>query len=206
MKSTDQHTAPRKQPTQLRARLTVDCILQAAESIITKKGYEYATTNHIAEVAGVSIGTVYQYFPRKEAIVAALVENAVVGSSAPVRQQLLASMHEPLTQCLPVIIGLLLKTRKQNGMILRQLVRDVVAIGSDSEQLTPETFLYSTFRLFYVEHRDEIKIENLDMAMSVCEFMIIGGINSYLDDPAPKLADEEFVEQLSNAVNKYLTT
>ena len=44
------------------------------------------------------------------------------------------------------------------------------------------------------------------MAMSVCEFMIIGGINSYLDDPAPKLADEEFVEQLSNAVNKYLTT
>ena len=70
MKEYPHEISVRKSPTQQRARVTVDGILEAAQLIISKEGYDYATTNHIAEIAGVSIGTVYQYFPRKEAIVA----------------------------------------------------------------------------------------------------------------------------------------
>ncbi|MFZ9087146.1 MAG: TetR/AcrR family transcriptional regulator, partial [Steroidobacteraceae bacterium] len=67
----------RKKPVQERAKVTSDSILEAAEIIIVNEGYEKATTNYIAEKAGVSIGSLYQYFPNKEAIISALIEQQV---------------------------------------------------------------------------------------------------------------------------------
>ena len=68
---------PRKRPVQERSRETVKAILEAAARIFGEKGLAGATTNHIAERAGVSIGTLYQYFPNKEAIVHGLMEKHV---------------------------------------------------------------------------------------------------------------------------------
>ena len=63
---------PRKAPRQPRARATVDAIIEAAEQLTRKLGIEAWTTNHVAERAGVSIGTLYQYFPSKESLLTAL--------------------------------------------------------------------------------------------------------------------------------------
>jgi len=65
---------PRKMPRQARSKATVDAIITAAAHILIERGYEGATTGRIAERAGVSIGSLYQYFPNKEALVAALIE------------------------------------------------------------------------------------------------------------------------------------
>jgi len=72
--ATEASEKPRKTPRQERSRLTVDAILMAAAHILKTEGPERATTNRIAEKAGVSIGSLYQYFPNKEAIVALLRE------------------------------------------------------------------------------------------------------------------------------------
>lgn len=66
--------APRKSPAQNRSRFTVEQILEAAAQVFADLGYAGATTNHIAERAGVSVGSLYQYFPNKDAILVALVE------------------------------------------------------------------------------------------------------------------------------------
>ena len=58
----------RKTPAQARSRATIDAILTAATRLLFEIGYEKTTTNKIAEVAGVSIGSLYEYFPGKEAI------------------------------------------------------------------------------------------------------------------------------------------
>ncbi len=63
---------PRKQPTQRRSRLTVDAILEATGLLLKESGLECFTCNHIAERAGISIGSLYQYFSNKEAIIAEL--------------------------------------------------------------------------------------------------------------------------------------
>jgi len=62
---------PRKVPRQERARILVDAILTAAEQL-SRVGIDGWTTNHVAERAGVSIGSLYQYFPSKESLVSAL--------------------------------------------------------------------------------------------------------------------------------------
>jgi AcrR family transcriptional regulator len=64
---------PRKTPVQARSGATVGVILEAAARILETEGFEGYTTNAIAARAGVSIGSLYQYFPNKDAVTAALV-------------------------------------------------------------------------------------------------------------------------------------
>lgn len=68
---------PRKQPVQDRSRQTVERILRAAARIFDEEGYRRTTTNRVAEAAGVSIGSLYQYFPNKDALLVALAERHV---------------------------------------------------------------------------------------------------------------------------------
>jgi len=66
--------SPRKLPTQARAQATVDAILRATAHILRTGGWDACNTNAVAKRAGVSIGSLYQYFPSKESLVAALAE------------------------------------------------------------------------------------------------------------------------------------
>jgi AcrR family transcriptional regulator len=68
-----------RRPTQRRARQTVEAILDAVIRLLKRGGLKAVTTNRIAEVAGVSIGSVYQYFPDKQAIFVALHRRHVDG-------------------------------------------------------------------------------------------------------------------------------
>lgn len=71
----DSHTAfkPKiRRPTQARSRATVDAILRGAADVLTSRGYAATTTNHIADAAGVSIGSVYQYFTDKDDVIRAV--------------------------------------------------------------------------------------------------------------------------------------
>ncbi len=73
----DEVPRPRKRPTHVGAANTVEAILEAAAQLLEAGGLEGYTTNHIAERAGVSIGSLYQYFPNKDAVTVALIEREV---------------------------------------------------------------------------------------------------------------------------------
>lgn len=66
-------SSPRKAPRQARSLATVSVIVEAAARILEERGHEGFSTNAVAEKAGVSIGSLYQYFPRKDALIGALI-------------------------------------------------------------------------------------------------------------------------------------
>jgi AcrR family transcriptional regulator len=66
--------SPRKSPKQERSRSLVDSAVEAATRILTRLGYDGATTNKVAETAGISIGSLYQYFPNKDALIGAVID------------------------------------------------------------------------------------------------------------------------------------
>jgi AcrR family transcriptional regulator len=76
----------RKQPQQARSRITVEALLEATAQVLTAVGYDELTTARIAERAGVSIGTLYQYVPGKDALVAALVRDHLEREAAALTQ------------------------------------------------------------------------------------------------------------------------
>ena len=81
---------PRKRPLQRRAVATVAAILEAAARILEEGGFEGFNTNAIAERAGVGVGSLYQYFPGKDAITAALIRLEA--------SKLLAALDEAVTR------------------------------------------------------------------------------------------------------------
>ena len=84
---------PRKRPRQRRSRQTVDAILEAAARVFSERGYAGCTTNRIAAVAGVSVGSLYEYFPNKDAILVALVERKLALMTGRVQDHLAAARH-----------------------------------------------------------------------------------------------------------------
>lgn len=81
---------PRRKPVQRRSRDTVQAILDAAARLFAAAGYARTTTNHVAERAGVSIGSLYEYFPSKDAILVALTERHLAEAEERLRAELAA--------------------------------------------------------------------------------------------------------------------
>ncbi|MEW5684623.1 MAG: TetR/AcrR family transcriptional regulator [Pseudomonadota bacterium] len=82
---------PRKLPSQRRSRATVEAILDAAAEALIRHGYAGATTSVVAQRAGVSVGTLYQYFPNRDAVGAALVLRAM--------ERIRADMRKAFAEC-----------------------------------------------------------------------------------------------------------
>ena len=74
---TNERALTRREPKQRRSRQTLEAVLEAVQGVLTRHGVEAITTNRIAEAAGVSIGSLYQYFPDKRAIFTALYDRHV---------------------------------------------------------------------------------------------------------------------------------
>lgn len=86
----------RRQPTQNRAQETVNAILDSVIRLLKRGGASAITTNIIAETAGVSIGSVYQYFPNKQAIFMALHERHIHQVDRVLRRKISESADAPL--------------------------------------------------------------------------------------------------------------
>jgi len=96
----------RRDPTQARARFTVDVIVEAAGRLLVENGRQGVTTNAVAERAGVSIGSVYQYFPNKEAIFKAL-QARHREQVTPLIEHTLARIADPAVDIVEAILGLM---------------------------------------------------------------------------------------------------
>ncbi len=104
---------PRKLPRQARSKATYDAIVEACARLLRAGDYAAVTTNHIAARAGVSIGTLYEFFPNKDAIVAALTERRLRG------------IVETVTEGLEVALGL--DGREAAEFLIRRIVDAVSA-------------------------------------------------------------------------------
>jgi len=123
-------TSPRKQPRQKRSQETVDAILAATAQVLVRHGYEGANTNRIADAAGVSVGSLYQYFPSKEALVTALIERhmesmweIIVGTAAKV-------VEAPLEVAVREVIGAIFAAHEVQPKLSRVLREQVPRVGA----------------------------------------------------------------------------
>jgi AcrR family transcriptional regulator len=113
-------TAVRKVPRQQRSKELVEAILRAAAEVFAEQGYARATTNRVAERAGVSVGSLYQYFPNKDSLLASLLAR----HHAEVEQVVGAALVRLGDSTIPLEDG------------LRQLVRELVAVHGADPALT----------------------------------------------------------------------
>lgn len=117
--------APRRQPVQARSQALVDAVLIAAAQVFDAEGYAGATTDRIAERAGVSVGSLYQYFPSKDALLVALFErhlDEVEAAFALLRAELEAG--EALAPLARRMVGMLFDLHRAHPGMQRVLVAE----------------------------------------------------------------------------------
>lgn len=117
----------RRRPRQQRAQDTVDAILQAAGEVIADRGWAGTTTNHIAERAGVSIGSLYQYFPNKDSILVALMERHL-RQVQPIVQEAIDAMDDesvPVARSLETLFDRLVEMHEREPRLSRVLAEQV---------------------------------------------------------------------------------
>lgn len=102
--------SPRKSPAQERSRRTVERILDASARIFHEQGYTGATTNDIADEAGLSIGSLYQYFPNKDALLVALTRRHIESTTESLATLLISlPSHSQFEEILRMVIDFLVK-------------------------------------------------------------------------------------------------
>ena len=110
-----QEPAMRKLPRQARSRLTVEAIIDAGARILSEEGWAAFTTNRVAEVAGVSIGSLYQYFPGKLSLVDA-IRSRHLQDSLGVLRAALADNLTPSAFAVSVVRGMIAAHTRYPGL------------------------------------------------------------------------------------------
>lgn len=195
----------RKKPKQQRAITTAEAVIQAAEQVIISEGFQNATTNRIAEVAGVSIGSLYQYFPNKEAIVAALIEETVSKAAINVRNRLRQMMDEPLESALRKIMSFLLEMYKENNFVLFRILEQVPELKQHTNSIAVEKYTHSTNIAFLEQHAEELKVTDLRTAQLLIERATISNIELFIAQNPTDISEDEFVEEITKMAYNYLT-
>lgn len=200
-------TKPRKFATQQRSRATVDALVEATARILIKEGFDKASTNRIAEVAGVSVGSLYQYFPSKEALVAAVIERHQQEIMQTVRRELEGLLAEPVDRAMHRIVLAAVKAHCVDPKLHRVLAEQIPRVGK-LEKL--ESFNRENFTLFsaYLEkHRGELRVDDLGLASFVCVTAIEALTHNAVLHHSNMLSDETteaLIEEAARLVTGYL--
>src|SRR5215469_11374592 len=161
-------TNPRKSASQERSRLTVTTILEATARVLMKEGYDRASTNKIATVAGVSIGSIYQYFPSREALVAAVSERHSHEVLQLMRNALVKVAARPIEVAAREFVSVAIDAHRVNPKLHRVLAEQVPRIGRLKNVEVINQEVYALIRSYLDSHRDEISVADLDLAAFIC--------------------------------------
>src|SRR5215475_174502 len=114
-------TNARKSASQARSRATVSALVEATARILVREGFDKASTNRIAEVAGVSVGSLYQYFPSKEALVVAVVERHRQEIMQTVRGELAEILAQPPDKAVRSLVAVAVQAHRVDPKLHRVL-------------------------------------------------------------------------------------
>jgi AcrR family transcriptional regulator len=162
-------TDPRKSAVQQRSQMTVDAMLEATARILLKSGYDNASTNKIAQEAGVSIGSLYQYFPGKEALVAAVIDQHMEEMMDVARVALAEVMPLPIEAAVRKLVEVIVAAHRVNPTLHRVLVEQVPRTGRLRNVEALDREAYELVRAYLEIHRDEVAVKDLDLAAFICQ-------------------------------------
>nr|WP_319515199.1 TetR/AcrR family transcriptional regulator [uncultured Cohaesibacter sp.] len=195
----------RKIPKQERAQATVDAILEATARILEGERQASLTTNSIAELAGVSIGTLYQYFPDKNAILVALAREELTKTS----QAVMESLSEPadgsaLDEPIRASIRALLKGFKGRRFARGRLIEALLANGLSSELAHPVDLAMQ--EILTVQARDRAKdaVHISEIRAYVLTRAIVGAIRAAVMENSNHFSTKAFEDELVRMAEKMI--
>jgi AcrR family transcriptional regulator len=164
-------SSARRQPKQRRARQTVEAVLEAVVRVLKREGIHAVTTNRIAEVAGVSIGSVYQYFPDKRAIFSALHQRHIQQIDRIVETTLVEHAASSMDEFVSAMVEAMIDAHKTDPELYELLMTEVPHRAGGTQDFAVR--LHGAFRLAISAGMPELKKRgDLDKVVFVVTNMV----------------------------------
>jgi AcrR family transcriptional regulator len=161
-------TTPRKQASQERSRATVEALVEATARILVRDGFDQASTNRIAREAGVSVGSLYQYYPSKEALVAAVMARHSRDLMKVARGAVAQVEGQPIEVGVRKFVAAAIEAHRVDPALHRVLAEQTPRTGPLEEVEVFNRENYGLFRAYLADHVDELRTLDLDLAAFVC--------------------------------------
>ena len=191
--------SPRRRAKQDRAKQTVAVVLEAAAQVLQREGYARATTNRIAQVAGVSVGTIYQYFPDKDRIFDALIRREIAGELA-ILAAAVPDPRTPLGDALRTVLETLVRARPDAPLLYRALEQVPNAIFRRRVAEAREGAV-AWVRALLRSHPKEIRVKDLDVAA----FLLVSAAEGVAMNATPEFYRSRGAAELATLFIRYLT-
>jgi AcrR family transcriptional regulator len=196
-------TEPRTSPTQLRAIRSVERLLDATGEVLVAEGYDRASTNKIAARAGMSVGTLYRYFPTKEAVVLALARRHAERELTVLGKCLHGLAEAPLEEAARELIRALIDLHRIEPDLQKVFLTQIPQIGGLTQirEMDGEAArLLERFLAARIGARAD-----LGLVVFVLMHAIEGLIHQALLQREAYLDDPRFAEELTRMAIGYLT-
>lgn len=161
-------TNPRKNASQARSRATVDALIEATARILVREGFEKASTNRIAEIAGVSVGSLYQYFPSKEALVAAVIDRHNGEIMTIVRAAFVEVADMPIDKAVRKLVTVAIEAHRINPNLHRVLAEQIPRSGRLAEVEAFNHEVHALVRAYLESRRKEMRKIDPALAAFIC--------------------------------------
>ena len=211
---------PRKLPSQKRAKITVDTILEAAAQVFTELGYAACTTNKIAERAGVSIGSLYQYFPNKDAIIVSLTEK-MFRDGLDIMEGLVEDMDDMQITHRQIprrFIEGMVAVHMKNPKLHKLLVNHAPDLRSISKKAWDSEKEFSNILVKMLGKEPNLRVKNLSLAApfivlltdAVCHWLIQLSSQNLEDDKNPEshkkrqIVVTQIIDEMEDVLLRYL--
>ncbi len=204
---TDQASrAPRKQPRQARSRALVAVLLDALTRVLNRVELNETTTNAIAEQAGVSVGSLYQYFPSKQALVAALIRRQAQGDIDAALSLLQTTPNQPLEVLVRQVVRHLVDHHRRHLKLYRTLLKLVPSLGQSNFVRGQVRQARDQFRQLLEARRAELRQVDCEVASFVLGVSLEATLHAAILERPDLLERPQFEQALSELCTRYLLT
>jgi AcrR family transcriptional regulator len=182
----------------------VNDLLDATARVLIQDGWDRASTNRIARVAGVSVGSLYQYFPNKEALVLALSHRHSDQMIALFRHTALQFAGEPLEQAVPVFVRAMFEAHRVEPELHIALVHQLLHVGLEPIEEVQQIAV-AAVRQYLELHRHRLIPTDLDTATWICVTTVEAVVHgALLAKDADRLNDPAVERELCAVLLRYL--
>ncbi len=185
----------RKTPRQERSRAMVERIIAAGQTVLLRDGYEKASTNRVADEAGISPGSLYQYFPDKDAILAAVVDRYAADLSAQLTAVLADRLDEPGPSLVRAAFQGLLDVLDENVEFLRLVVGVVPRSQTESWTTALEQRISDLVTAYLSINKSQTSITDPATSAWILVRMVEHLSVQYVLE-RPSIARETFIDEL----------
>ncbi|MBL8607714.1 MAG: TetR/AcrR family transcriptional regulator [Myxococcales bacterium] len=197
-------TVARRSPQQKRAADTVEVLLDATEIELARRGFHKTTTNHIAQAAGVSIGTLYHYFPTKEALVAAVVERLWRGEVEAFARTAPAFADKPLREAIHDALRALCEHVASKSEVYRSWYVEASQLGDLGAGLAMSGQATAFVRAALEAAGPQVRVRDVGFASDLVVKTSLAMIRTGARDYEGALKDGTLARELADMIARYL--